>query len=137
MNHDALTYLLLIFGGCLGTYQTAAAVGGFKGLAFFRNPMYTFITGFVILGVTYIVFFRYADLEMNANDAAVVEGHEQLLFFLLGSFLALVVTFLISSVINFRGVNPDAEPVIGEGIEDIKGRTPFQAFAHRWRTRGK
>jgi hypothetical protein len=132
-----LQYLLLILGGCLGVYQLAAAVGGFKGLSFFRNPNFTFVVGFVILGVTYVLFFSFGDLEMNANDAAVVEGHEQLLLFFSGAFLALVATLLISSLVNFRGVNSDDEPVIGEGIEDLKGRTVLQAFAFRLKNRVK
>ncbi len=132
-----LQYFLLVFGGCLGVYQLAAATGGFRGLSFFRNPKFTYVVGFVILGITYVLFFSFGDLEMNANDAAVVEGHEQLIFFLSGAFLALVATFLISSLLNFRGVNSDDEPVIDEGIEDLKGRTVFQAFAYRLRSRGK
>lgn len=115
----------------------AAATGGFKGLGFFRNPNFTFIVGFVILGITYVLFFSFGDLEMNANDAAVVEGHEQLLLFFSGAFLALMATFLISSLLNFRGVNSDDEPVIDDGIEDLKGRTVLQAFAYRLKNGGK
>ena len=74
---------------------------------------------------------------MNANDAAVVEGHEQLLLFFSGAFLALMATFLISSLLNFRGVNSDDEPVIDDGIEDLKGRTVLQAFAYRLKNGGK
>ena len=132
-----LQYILFVTGGCLGVYQLGAAAGGFKGFSFFKNPNFTYGAGFVILGVTYILSFSFGDLEMNANDAAVVEGHEQLIFFLLGAFIALVITFLISSLFNFRGVNSGSEPVIDEGIEDLKGRTVFQAFAYRWKNRGK
>ncbi len=132
-----LQYLFLIIGGCLGVYQIAAAAGGFKGMSFFTNPNVTFVVGFVILGITYVLFFSFGDLEMNANDAAVVEGHEQLLLFFAGAFLALVATVLISSLVNYRGVNSGDEPVIGEGIEDLKGRTVFQAFTYRLRSRGK
>ncbi len=132
-----LQYLLLVLGGCLGVYQLAAAAGDFKGLSFFRNPNVTFVVGFVILGITYVLFFSFGDLEMNANDAAEVEGHEQLLLFFSGAFLALVATFLISSLLNFRGVDSDDESVIDEGIEDLKGRTVLQAFAYKLKNRGK
>ncbi len=90
INYDAMTYLLLTFGGCLGVYQIGAVAGNFKGLWFFRKPSFTLVGGLIILGATYFWFFNYADLNMNANDAAVVEGHEQLVFFLLGAFLALL-----------------------------------------------
>ncbi len=132
-----MTYLLLTFGGCLGIYQIGAVAGNFKGLWFFRKPAFTLIGGLVILGITYICFFTCADLNMNANDAAVVEGHEQLVFFLFGAFLALVLTFIVSSLVNHRGVAQESEMVIGEGLEDLKTRTVFQAATYRWRNRKK
>ncbi len=137
MNFDAMTYLLLTFGGCLGIYQIGAFIGDFKGLWFFRKPHLTLAGGLAILGITYIWFFTCADLNMNANDAAVVEGHEQLVFFLLGAFLALVLTFIVSSLVNHRGFKSEAEPVIGEGLEDLKTRTAYQAFSYRWNRRKK
>ena len=137
MNFDAMTYLLLTFGGCLGIYQIGAVLGNFKGLWFFRKPLHTLAGGLAILGITYIWFFTCADLNMNANDAAVVEGHEQLVFFLLGAFLSLVLTFIVSSLVNYRGVVPEDESVVGEGLEDLKTRTVFQAFSYRWKNRRK
>lgn len=135
-----LQYLTLIFGGCLGIYQIAAAAGNFKGLWFLRKPLPTCILGCIILLATYVWFFTWGDVKMNATDDAngrEVEGFEQLYLFLFGAFLALVVTFLVSSLSNLRGVNTDKEPVIGEGLEDLKGRTAFQAFLLRWRNRKK
>ena len=137
MNYDAMTYLLFVFGGCLGIYQIGAIAASFKGLWFFKKPLLTLIGGLVILVSTYIWFFTCANLDMNANDAAVVEGHEQLVFFLLGAFLALLLTFIISSLVNYRGVMPEDEPVIGEGLEDLKTMTVCQAFAYRRRNRSK
>ncbi len=136
-NQDALTYLFLIFGGCLGIYQIGAFFAGFKGLWFFRNPILTCIGGFGILFITYIWFFSSANLKMNAKDAAVVEGHEQLIFFLFGAFLAFVVTVIVSSAVNYRGINSDEKPDIGKGLEDLKSWTVFQAFTYRWRNREK
>ncbi len=137
MDHDAMTYLLLTFGGCLGMYQIGALAGNFRGLWFFRKPALTLICGLLILGVTYIWFFTCADLNMNANDAAVVEGHEQLVFFLLGAFLALILTFIISAIVNRHGFASSAEPVIGNGLEDLKTRTIYQSIVYRWQNRGK
>ncbi len=135
INWDAMTYLLLTFGGCLGMYQVAAVAGGLKGLWFFRQPLPSLITGLVIIGATFIWFFTCADLNMNANDAAVVEGHEQLSFFLLGAFVALLLTYVVSSLIHRNGVVSGENSVIGEGLEDLKTRTVFQAARYRRRNR--
>ena len=128
MDSFASTYLLLILGGCLGVYQIAAVAGGFKGLWFFRNPILTCLGGGSILGGTFGWFFTTTNLNMPHSE---IEGFQQLYLFLLGALLSLVVTFLISSVVNLRGVNPDDAAVIGKGLEDLKGRTVVQAFAYR------
>ncbi len=73
-------------------------------------------------------------MNSDANNPE-VEGGQQLGLFLVGAFLALVTTFLISSLVNIRGIKTDKESVIGEGIEDLKGRTVFRAFAYRWKNR--
>ena len=135
-----LQYLLLIFGGCLGIYQIAAVTGNFKGIWFLKKPIPTFILGCIILLTTYVCFFMWGDVKMNATanaDEREVEGAQQLGLFLVGAFLALVTTFLISSLANFRGVKTDEQSAIGEGLEDLKSRTPFQAFSYRWKNRKK
>ena len=134
MDNFAATYLLLIFGGSLGVYQIAAAAGEFRGLRFFGRAILTYVGGTLILGATFGWFFSTVDLNVRH---AQIEGSEQLGFFLLGSFLALVATFLVSSLVNIRHINPDEVAVIGKGLEDLKGRTVFQAFAHRWKNRGE
>ncbi|MBM3133093.1 MAG: hypothetical protein FJZ95_08705 [Chloroflexi bacterium] len=129
-----LQYFLLMLGSSLGVYQLGAAAGNFRGLWFFPRLGLTYLGGFAILGATYIWFFTCADLKMNANDGE-VEGFEQLYLFLAGAALALVVTYLVSSVVNYRWVKADGDPVIGKGLEDLKWHTVFHAIAYRWRNR--
>lgn len=134
MDSLALKYLALIFGGCLGVYQIAAVAGGFKGLWFFRNAHWTVGTGLLILAATYLWFFSTVDLRVNADRVhPVVEGTEQMILFLLGSFLALVVTFLLSSALNTRHHDLQKTGVLGEGLEDLKSRTVLQALTCRLR----
>lgn len=133
MDSFALTYLLLTFGACLGVYQIAAASGGFKGLCFFRNSTLTYLSGVLILGGTYGWFFTTTNLNMPHPE---VEGAQQLGLFLLGALLALIVTFLISSLINLGRVNPNDTIVIGKGLEDLKEKTVAQAFIYRQKKRG-
>ncbi|MDD5095311.1 MAG: hypothetical protein PHV74_13185 [Dehalococcoidia bacterium] len=136
MDSYLLEYLALTIGGCLGVYQIAAACGGFKGLRFFKNSRLTCLVGFLILGGTSGWFFSAVDLKMNSNpDDPKIEGLQQLEFFLLGSLIALIITFIISSLANRRTISSDEEAVIGKGLEDLKHRTVFQAFAYRMKHR--
>lgn len=133
MDSFALTYLLLTFGACLGVYQIAAAAGGFKGLCFFRNSTLTYLSGALFLGGTFGWFFTTTNLKMPHPE---VEGAQQFGLFLLGALLALIVTFLISSLVNRRRVKPNESIVIGKGLEDLKGKTVVQAFTLRWKKWG-
>ncbi|MFH1636352.1 MAG: hypothetical protein ABIG63_20395 [Chloroflexota bacterium] len=133
MDDFASTYLLLIFGGCLGVYQIASVSGGFRGLWFFRNSFRTRLGGFLILGATFAWFFDTTNLNVPHEE---VEGSQQLYLFLLGSFLALVTTFLISSLVNRRRINRETASVTGEGLDDLKEITVSRAFVSRFRNRG-
>lgn len=133
MDSFALTYLLLTFGACLGVYQIAASSGRFKGLCFFRNSTFTYLSGGLFLGGTFGWFFTTTNLKMPHPE---VEGGQQFGLFLLGALLAIIVTFLISSLINFRRINPNDAIVTGKGLEDLKGKTVIQAFTYRWKNRG-
>ncbi len=64
-----------------------------------------------------------------------VEGAQQLGYFLLGSLLALLATFLFSSL-NPRMGRSCKGVTLGEGIEDLKASTVFQAFVQRLSKRG-
>ena len=133
MDDFASTYLLLIFGGCLGVFQIAAASGGLRGLWFFKNSFRTRLGGFLILGATFGWFFGTTNLNVPHEE---VEGFQQLYLFLLGSLLALGATFLISSLVNLRRVNGEKASVTGEGLDDLKRVTVSRAFIHRLRNRG-
>ena len=124
------SYLLLIYGGCLGVYQIAAAHAKFKGLWFLRNLIATYIIGFLILAASYSWFVITIDLQVPHEE---VSGTQQLGLFLLGSFLALVTTFILSSLFNsVKGNATEATPV-GNGLDDLKWKTVYQAFVFRYR----
>ena len=123
-------YLLLIYGSCLGVYQIAAAYASFKGLWFLRNLVATYIIGFLILAVTFSWFLITINLRIPHAE---VSGTQQLGFFLLGSFLALATTFLLSSLINAVRGNTVEETPTGKGLDDLRWKTVYQAAIFRYR----
>ncbi len=130
-NGLALNYLLLIFGSSVGMLQIAATWGGIKGLSFLRNRVLNYLLGLVVLCGTYVWFFSTANLRMPHPD---VEGAQQLVFFLLGAFCAVLFTFLFSSLIHSRAL--DEAQGTSEGLEGFKELTPFQVIG-RLRRKGR
>lgn len=129
-----LQYALLMFGSCLGVYQIGAAAGDFRGLWFLPHRMLTGLIGVSMLAATYVWFFTWGDLKMNADaNNPEVEGFQQLCIFLACSFVALVITYAISSLANIKPFKREGHPTVGEGLEDLKWRTVLQAFAYRWK----
>ena len=134
MDNFALTYLLLTFGGCLGVYQIAAAHARLRGLWFFQTSTLTYFCGALILSGTFVWFFSSTNLNIPHPET---EGAQQLAFFLLGAFLALMATFAISSLLRIRRISSGEGSSIGKGIEDLKGRSVSQAFIYRLKNRGE
>ena len=130
MDSISVPYLLLIYGGCLGVYQIAAAYAKFKGLWFFRNLILTYVVGFLLVAASYSWFIISIDLKVPHEE---VSGTQQLGFFLLGSFLALFTTFLLSSLLNSVKGNADAPAPTGNGLDDLRWKTVCQAFVFRYR----
>ena len=120
MDSIAVQYLLLTYGGCLGTYQIAAVYGGFKGLWFFRNSLISYLVGFAILVGVLAWFIISIDLKVPHEE---VSGSQQLGYFLLGAFLALITTFVLSSINNASKSDMDDSAQLGKGLEDLNNRT--------------
>jgi len=116
----ALNYLLLIFGSSLGILQLAAACAGLKGLSLFRRQILNYLSGFLFLGTTYLWFFSQANLHTRHAE---VEGSQQLGFFLLGAFCAVVFTFFASSLLHH---GTEAEGPASEGLEALRELTLLQ-----------
>ena len=117
-------YLLLVFLVCCGVVQVAAAYSGLRGLLFFGDRRFSVVLGIVMILGSLAWFFW--DGGRNFPDTGRgIAGASQFALFVLGGFLALLVTFLVTSLTNFsRGAFVDTI----EGLPSLRETTFFQAL---------
>ena len=139
MSGLTLEYGVLVFVAACGVLQAVAAYNNLKGLLFFKSPIMAYVFAALAIGGTLGWFF----LSKNRNLPG-IEGSQQFFAFNRALFLALVFTFVVSSVLRRRmGIsshsgNPHSED-IEPGIGALRRMTPFQAISRnfgRWLARG-
>ena len=117
-------YLLLVFLVCCGVVQVAAAYGGLKGLLFFVNRRFSVVFGMAMILGSLGWFFWDGGRNIPDTDGGIA-GASQFVLFVLGGFLALLFTFLVTSLTNFsRGVFGDTT----EGLPSLRETTFVQAL---------
>ena len=94
-------YLLLVFLLCSGAVQAAAAYGGLKGLQFFSNRRLSAGLGMALVLGSLVWFFHTGGRNMPDTNGGLA-GTTQFGLFVLGGFLALLFTFLVTSFANRR-----------------------------------
>ena len=117
-------YLLLVSLVCVGVVQVAAAYGGLKGLLFFGDRRFSVVLGMAMMLGSLGWFFWDGGRNMPDTNGGIA-GASQFSLFVLGGFLALLVTFLVTSLKNFsRRVSGDTI----EGLLSLRETTFFQAL---------
>ena len=119
-------YLLLVFLSCCGVVQVAAAYGDLKGVLFFGNRLFSFILGVALMSGVMVWFFRSGGRNIPDTNGGIA-GASQFFLFVLGAFLALLCTFLVTSLVNSnlrKGPYTDTE----DGLTSLRGTTFFQAL---------
>ena len=117
-------YLLLVVLMCIGVVQMASAYGGLRGLLFFKGRRFSVVLGMAMIIASMSWFFW--DGGRNFPDTGIgIAGASQFALFVLGGFLALLVTFLVTSLIHFKGrVSGDTI----EGLPSLRETTFVQAL---------
>lgn len=131
----ATDYFLLVFVSGLGVIQFAASLGSLRGLLFFKSAWSSRGVGAALIAGAFVWFF--ATGERNVNDfKGGLDANSQALFFFLGILAAGVVTFLATSIVNYRmrpdaGVPADTEgPGVPGGFDALADRSYARALSH-------
>ena len=94
-----LDYILLTCLLSCGVLQAAAACGGFRGLQFFKNRVFSIIFGLTVFTSAFVWFFL--SQSRNVPDSGLgLNGNEQFGYFFAGSGLGLALTLAVSSLLR-------------------------------------
>ncbi len=130
MFNFAVDYFIFVFMASLGVIQTAASIGGLRGLLVFKNPLVARSLGIAIAVVAVIWFFAVA--ERNINDyAGGLDSNQQGILFFLAALMSGALTCLLTTLLNLRMRDNERAPDAGLGAlyRSCWGR----ALAHNYR----
>ena len=106
--------------------QMAAAYGGLKGLLIFGNRGLSALLGAGTILVSLTWFFWDGGRNLPDTGGGIA-GASQFFLFGLGAFLALLVTFLVTSLINFSKEKTPEDTT--EGLPSLRDTTFVQALS--------
>ncbi|MDA0987957.1 MAG: hypothetical protein O2783_02230 [Chloroflexi bacterium] len=122
-------YLILVFLVCCSVVQVAAAYGGLKGLLFIGNRRFSAALGIGVILGSLAWFFWDGDRNLPDTGGGIA-GASQFGFFVLGGFLALLVTFAVTSFTNFNRKSLDNTVDTTDGLTSLRETTFFQALSN-------
>ena len=123
-------YLLLVFVGCCGVLQLAAAFGGLRGMLIAGDSRFSTVVGVTLVTGALVWFFWDGGRNLPDTGGGIA-GASQFYFFMLGGFLALLFTFLFTSLTNI-GRKGSVETT--EGLPSLKETTYLNALTRNLST---
>ena len=132
MAELTIEYILLVCIATCGVLQLAASYSNLKGLLFFQNRVPTYIFALLAIGGSFGWFFGWDDRLTENIMHTGLEGVQQFGYFLLAAFVGLVLTILISSLVNPQSSTNPGEAT-GEGLDRLKNGNYIGAIRRSFR----
>ena len=125
-----LDYFLLVFLAGSGVFQLAAALGGFRGLLYFRNRRRSIALG-VVLVITAFAWFFLSEPRNVPDSAHGMNGNEQFGYFFVGIGTALGFTLIATSLRNWywRG----HQSPVPRGLDALRESNYFRTLPDSWK----
>ena len=119
-------YLLLVFLSCVGVVQVAASYGDLRGLLLFRDNRLSMVVGVGLIAGSLLWFFWDGGRNLPDTNGGIA-GASQFWLFVLGGFLALLFTYLATSITRFRR-GPSVDTT--DGLPSLRETTYVQAITN-------
>jgi len=129
MRELSIEYGVLVFLAVIGILQWAVVPGKLKGMSFFRKRTYNYIFAAVFVAAPLVALSTWN----YRNEVGIVQGSEQAGLFMISMVAGVLVTLVISSLINYSRLNRSGTNT--EGLEALKTMTYFQSLAQLFRRR--
>tara|TARA_B100000745_G_scaffold277953_1_gene208669 strand:- start:44 stop:484 length:441 start_codon:yes stop_codon:yes gene_type:complete len=137
----ATDYYLCILIAAIGVLQIAFSIGKIRGLLIFKSPVIARGGGLALAVAAFIWFFSTGTRNINDYEGG-LDANTQALFFFFGAFSAVVVTFVVASIVNYRMAGPTASR--DAGLDAVRDTNYAKALARslsywwkNWRTQTK
>jgi hypothetical protein len=129
----AVDYFVMVFLASLGVMQTAASIGGLRGLLVFKNPLIARALGIAVAIAALVCFFLIE--ERNINDyKGGLDSNEQGLLFFLAVATSGMFTCVLTSLVNWRmHRNIDGAKAQEAGLGALRDGNWWQAIGHNYR----
>ncbi len=123
-------YLLLVVVGCCGVLQLAAAFGGLRGMLIAGDRRFSTLVGVLLAGGALVWFFWEGGRNLPDTGGGIA-GAAQFYLFMLGGFLALLFTFLFTSLTN---ISKKTSVDTAEGLPALRETTYLHALTRNLST---
>jgi hypothetical protein len=128
-------YFLFVFIASVGVLQLAASYNQLKGLLFFQNKILSYLFALLAIGGSFEWFFGYNNRIDTLMRRVGLEGAQQFLYFNLATFLALVLTLIVSSVLHaYRHRTQREQKEYPEGLGALRETSYFESLKHSLRS---
>ena len=123
-------YLLLVVVGCCGVLQLAAAFGGLRGMLIAGDKRFSTVVGVLLVGGALVWFFWEGGRNLPYTGGGIA-GAAQFYLFMLGAFLALLFTFLFTSLTN---ISKKTSVDTADGLPALRETTYLNALTRNLST---
>jgi hypothetical protein len=121
------TYGILVFVAAVGVIQGAAAYNNLRGLAFFRNRLFTYIFAVIITGTALGFFFAWNYMF----ETGIIAGTQQTGLFVQSIVAAVAFTVIISSLVNIGYRSPQHHSALPTGLDALREKSFFYLMRER------
>ena len=128
----AADYFILVFVAGVGVIQVAASIGGLRGLLIFKTPLVARASGLLLAIAAFVWFFTTTEWNINDYEGG-LDSNDQALLFFIAITAAGAFTLALTSLVNFRMRDDEADPAAG--FDALRRACYFRALAHSLRRR--
>lgn len=131
-------YYLFVFVAAVGVLQMVAAYRRLAGLAFFRNRILSYIFSILAIGGSFGWFFGSGNRMDTVMRRAALEGAQQFVYFNTATFLALVFTLTVSSLLFAHRLRAQThKKAYPKGFGALSEISYFQALRLSFKPQGR
>lgn len=131
-----LEYLIFVFTAAVGALQLVAVRSKLNGLLFLKKPVLAHALSFLIIGFSFYWFFQRDNRMDTVMRRTGLEGSGMFFNFCLATFVALVFTFVASSLISMiHHKTTTSDNAAANGLEALKEQSYFEAIKHSFKSK--